>query len=99
MDSEQRKNTQRLPSLRFGILLNTVTSLEESKMACSTYSGTFPLPFYFRLAEEKISLRGEKMSASRSKNELGEKTGLDIESVEGKTDFLTFIKRAKTSIS
>jgi len=34
----------------------------ESKMACSTYSGTFPLPFYHRLAEEKISLRGEKMS-------------------------------------
>jgi len=37
----------------------------ESKMACSTYSGTFPLPFYLRLAEEKISLRGEKMSLVR----------------------------------
>jgi len=40
-------------------------SCVESKMACSTYSGTFPLPFYLRLAEEKISLRGEKMSLVR----------------------------------
>jgi hypothetical protein len=45
-------------------------------MACSTYSVRFRCNFIFSLAEEKISLRGEKMGASRSKNDLGEKSGL-----------------------
>jgi hypothetical protein len=37
------------------ILRNLFLICVKGKMACSTYSGTFPLPFYLRLAEKKIS--------------------------------------------